>query len=85
MTPMEAVTLNVVYYNFTLDENNIFGDPVSSDEWGDELDVSVDWEIDDHLYLIGVVAILSPGEAAKQWTGGDEDWVYNMLYLSYAL
>ena len=85
MMPMATVTLNVIYYNFTLDEKNIFGTPVTSDEWGDEFDVSVDWEIDDHLYLIGVVAILSPGEAAKQWTGGDKDWVYNMLYLSYAL
>ena len=81
----ETVTLNVVYYNFTLDENNIFGDPVTSDEWGDEFNVSVDWEIDDHLYLIGTAAIVLPGDAAKEWTGGDKDWVYNMLYLSYAL
>ena len=75
----------MIYYNFTLDENNIFGTPVTSDDWGDEFDVAVEWAIDDHLYLIGVMAVLSPGDAAKQYTGDDKDWVYNMLYLSYSL
>lgn len=27
---------------------------------------------------------LSPGDAAKEWTGGDEDWLYSMLYVSYS-
>ena len=25
-----------------------------------------------------------PGDAAKEWTGGDEDWLYSMLYVSYS-
>jgi hypothetical protein len=28
--------------------------------------------------------MLFPGDAATQWTGGNDNWLYSMLYLSYA-
>jgi hypothetical protein len=84
MQPTESVTLNVMYYDFTLDQEQIWGDPVSSDDWGQELNFTVDWAATEQIYVIGVLGNLSPGDAAKQWTGGDEDWLYSMLYVSYA-
>jgi hypothetical protein len=34
--------------------------------------------------VVGVLGNLAPGDAAKQWVGGDKDWLYSMLYVSYA-
>lgn len=81
--PNEDLTLNVIYYDFTLDQPQIFGDPVGSTDWGDEINLAVDWAANDHLLVIGTFALLSPGNAAINWTGGDKNWVYFMLYASY--
>jgi hypothetical protein len=82
MKPRENLTLNLLYYNFTLDEPASLG--ITSDDWGDEVNVTVDWQVNDRLYVMGVLAALSPGEAAEQWVGGDKDWVHSMLYLIYS-
>lgn len=84
MTPWEGVTVNLIYYNFSLDQKQIFGDPVSSDDFGDEFNLAVDWEATDRVYIIGVLGLLQPGDAAKEWVGGDDDWHYGMLYVSYS-
>lgn len=83
LTPNESLTLNVVYYDFSLDQQQIFGDPVSSKDWGDELNLAVDWAVNDNLYVIGTFGLLLPGDAAKEWSGGQEDWLYTMLYAGY--
>jgi len=82
--PIESITANLMYYDFTLDQQQVFGDPVSSDDWGDEIDLTLDWQATDSIYVIGVLGYSSPGDAAKEWTGGDQDWLYGMLYLSYS-
>jgi hypothetical protein len=82
--PLESITMNLMYYDFTLDQQQVFGDPVSSDDWGDEIDLTLDWTATDSILVIGVLGYSSPGDAAKEWTGGDKDWLYGMLYLSYS-
>ncbi|MCI0517154.1 MAG: alginate export family protein [Woeseiaceae bacterium] len=84
MKASEKVTLNLMYYNFSLVEPSTLGTGVSSDDWGDEVDFIVDWQATDKIYVIGVAAVLFPGDAAKQWVGGDDNWLYSMLYASYA-
>jgi hypothetical protein len=87
MQPNDKVTLNLMYYNFTLDEPSALTGgvaPVTSDDWGDEVDFIVDWQATEKVYVIGVVGVLFPGKAAEQWVGGDDDWLYSMLYASYA-
>jgi hypothetical protein len=79
---METLTVNFLYYHFTLDEPTAFG--VTSDNWGDEINLTADWQATEQLYVIGVVGVLFPGNAAEQFTGGDDDWLYSMLYASYA-
>jgi hypothetical protein len=82
--PSEKVTLNLIYYNFTLDEPATLGAGVTSDDWGDEVNFIVDWQATDKVYVIGVLGVLFPGQAAEQWVGGGDDWLYSMLYASYA-
>jgi hypothetical protein len=80
--PKEGITLNLLYYSFTLDQPASLG--IASDDWGDELNFTVDWQASDNLYVIGVLAALFPGTGAEQWVGGDEDWLHSMLYLMYS-
>jgi hypothetical protein len=81
--PLETVTVNVFYYKFTLDDPQSFG--VSSDDFGDEVDLTVDWQATDRIYVIAVLAQLNPGNGAEQWTGGSKDWKYGMLSVSFTL
>lgn len=85
MQTTEKVTLNLIYYNFKLDHPSALASGVTSDDWGGEVDFIVDWAATDKIYVIGVAAALFPGEAAEQWVGGDDTWLYSMLYASYAL
>jgi hypothetical protein len=81
-TPKEGVTVNLMYYKFSLDQPSALG--VVSDDWGDEYNFTVDWEASEKLYVIGVFGVLKPGAAAEQWVGGSSDWLHAMLYLSYS-
>jgi hypothetical protein len=83
LTPTEAWTLNLFYYNFSLNFPASLDPAVTSDDWGDEINFTADWALDDNWYLVSVLGVLFPGKAAEQWVGGDEDWLYSMFYLSY--
>jgi hypothetical protein len=82
-TPSESLTLNFFYYDFSLDQPRALSPLVSSDDWGDEINLTADWAVNDNWYVIGVLAALFPGQAAEQWVGGDDDWLSSMLYVSY--
>lgn len=81
--PSESVTLNLLYYDFKLDHPESLGAGVTSDDWGDEINFTVDWVATERILVTGVLGNLSPGKAAEQWVGGDKDWLYSMLYVSY--
>ena len=83
VTPHEKVTVSLFYYSFTLDDPRSFG--VRSDDFGDEVDLTVDWAPTDRIYVIVVLAQLNPGDGAQQWTGGDKDWQYAMLHVGFTL
>ncbi len=92
VTPTDKVTVNLFYYNFKLDDpgtfNNFYGGgAVTSDDFGDEVNFTVDWQATDRFYVITVLGDLMPGDGAKQWVGAsdDKDWLYAMLYISFTL
>jgi hypothetical protein len=82
-TPNDALTLNLLYYDFSFNEPAALAPNVTSTDWGDEINLTADWAVTDNWYLIGVLAALFPGDAAEQWVGGKEDWLYSMFYVSY--
>ena len=82
--PNNDLVFNIIYYDFKLDQPNIFGDPVGSTDWGNEIDLSADYPIGDRWFLNGVIGWLNPGEAATNWTGGDKTWLLGMLYVSFS-
>jgi len=84
LSATQDITFNVLYYKFFLDQEQIFGDPVAGTDFGDELDLAMDWAINDNLFVIFTLGWLKPGEAAIDWTGGDKDWLYSMAYATYS-
>jgi hypothetical protein len=86
--PKEGVTVNFFYYNFTLDQPGDPGFGVTSDDWGDEVNFTVEWEASDNLYIIGVIGALFPGDGAEQYVGATpgstDDWLHAMLYMMYS-
>ena len=59
VTPLEKVTVNLFYYNFTFDDPQAFG--VTSDDYGDEVDLTVDWQATERVFVSAVLAQLNPG------------------------
>jgi hypothetical protein len=84
LKPLETLTTSVIYYRFTLDQPSALAPNVTNDHFGDEIDLTADWQATDKLLLTGVFGALLPGDAAKQWTGGNKAWLSSMLLVSYS-
>ena len=82
LAPSIDVTVNVMYYRFTLDQPASFG--ATADDWGDELNFTVEWAATDLVSVTGVLGVLSPGDAAEQIVGGGSDWTHAMLLVSFS-
>ncbi|HUL82370.1 MAG TPA: hypothetical protein VL131_09510 [Gammaproteobacteria bacterium] len=84
LQPRPELTLNAMLYKFTLDEPASFG--VTSDDWGDELNFTAEWQVNEHVLVIGVLGTLFPGDGAKQYVGGGsaDNWTHGMVYVSYS-
>jgi len=80
--PSDSVHINFFYYKFILDDASGFG--VQSDDFADEIDFTIDWTVTDSFGLSIVGAYAKPDDGAKEYTGGNDDWTYGMLYATYS-
>jgi hypothetical protein len=78
LKPSEAVTLNVLYFYQLLDEPAAAG--VRSDRFAQELDLIADYTLNDTVSFSAVGAVSRPERGGEQFTGGDDEWYYGMLY-----
>jgi hypothetical protein len=91
--PQEAWTVNLFWLNFRLDNlateltPRLF-DPrivnITSKNLGNEVDLTLDWAMNDHVNWSAVVGALFPSRGLKQGSGGDDTWMHFMLYASIA-
>jgi hypothetical protein len=79
--PLDSIHVNLFYYKFKLDNADGFG--VQSSDFADEWNLTVDWTVNDSFALSVVGAYAKPDDAAKEYTGGDDDWSYGMAYATY--
>jgi hypothetical protein len=77
VNPTASINAGLLFFDFSLDKNNYFGTPVSDRHFADELDLYVNWNITDHVYLGIVGALAFPGAAAKEVFGSNE--VYQLI------
>jgi alginate export protein len=79
--PTKDIHVNLFYYHNELDDAGSFG--VASDDFADEWNITVDWTATDYLMFSLVGAWVDPGDGAKEYTGGNDDWYYTMIYASF--
>ena len=80
-TPTETVSVGALYYHFDLAERNYFGTPVEDKDFADEVNVYVDWTVNDNLLIGALSGVAWPGEAAEELFGDDPFY----LLLTYAI
>jgi len=80
--PTEEVGIGAIYFYFDLEEEDYFGTPVDERDFADEVDLYVDWAINDNLAVGGLYGVAFPGDAAKQ-AFGDSDTFH--LFQIYAI
>jgi len=78
LKPTDTITAHLYYYNFKLVDAGDFG--VDSKDYADEVDLTIDWSPNDRLSFSLVGAWATPDDAAKESTGGNDDWWYGMLW-----
>ena len=85
VNPTSAINAGVLFFDISLDQNNYFGTPVSSTHFDDEVDLYVNWNITDHIYLGVVGGLAWPGAAAKEAFGGSETYelIESQLVVTY--
>lgn len=77
-----AVTVTGAWLNISIDEPAALG--IADDSFGNEFNIFADWEVNDNLFLSASAAIMLPGKAAKQFTGGDDSWAHFLLFASFS-
>ena len=84
LAPREDLTLNAMLYKFTLDRPASFG--VVSKDWGDELNFTAEWQVNERMLVTGVLGALFPGEAARQYVRAAtaDDWIHAMVLVTYS-
>jgi hypothetical protein len=80
--PLNSIHVNLFFYRFKLDNASGFG--VQSDDFADEWNLTIDWTANDSFAMSLVGAYAKPDDGAKEFSGGDDDWSYGMLYATYS-
>jgi len=78
--PVDSLAISLFYYNFDLHRPEAMG--VTSDDYADEWNLTVDWTVNEHLSLYWVGAYAIPDSGAEQRFGDDQDWKATMVWLS---
>lgn len=70
LQPTDCLDVGAIYYDFKLDEKNVYGAPVTSDEFASEVNLYADYAVNDNLWLTAVFAYARPETAWKEVNGG---------------
>jgi hypothetical protein len=82
VTPLENVTVNLLYLNYKFDNPDVWG--VSSARYGNEVDLLTDWSVNSSVDLAAGIETFLPDEGGKQvFGGGNKMWVQGMVYASF--
>lgn len=79
--PTEEIGAGIIYYHYDLDKSNYYGTPVSSRNFADEVNVYMDWQVNEQLYVGAVAGVAIPQTAAKEVFGDDLNGVVEALLI----
>jgi hypothetical protein len=78
--PTEEIGIGALYFHFDLEEENYFGTPVSDRDFADEVNLYVDWTINDNVSVGGLYGVALPGDAAEEAFGEDDPFHLFQIY-----
>ena len=78
--PTEEIGIGALYFHFDLEEKNYFGTPVGERDFADEVNLYVDWTINDNVYLGALYGVAFPGDAAEEAFGDDDPFQLFSVY-----
>ena len=78
--PTEEIGIGALYFHFDLEEKNYFGTPVGERDFADEVNLYVDWTINDNIYLGALYGVAFPGDAAEEAFGSDDPFHLFSVY-----
>jgi hypothetical protein len=79
--PSERWALTFYYYRHDLDEHQFLGVPLSSTAWADEINLSVEYFLDERFYGYAGLAWSTPDTAAVEFFGSDRDFTVVQTFL----
>jgi len=84
-SPKVPMTISLMYIIHKLEEKGtlVYG-PVSSDDWAQEWNLFVDWPLSEHLFTHFGVGYTTPGDAATELLGSDDDAFFTQLWLNFS-
>lgn len=80
LQPNDDLTLNLIYYYFSIDNAAGFG--TSGSSFASEIDLVADYTLNDNVSFSVVGAAADPHDGASNYTGGDNVWYYSMFYVN---
>ncbi len=80
--PRPGWTLGAAYLNHVLEEPHYFGIPVTDTDWSDEVNAWIEHYPTERVYLRAEIAWATPGDAAEQIFGDDDQAVVE-LFVQY--
>ncbi|MET0507253.1 MAG: alginate export family protein, partial [Burkholderiaceae bacterium] len=81
VTPTEAISTGLIFYDFLLDKPASLGPQVTSDAVAQELDWYMDWSVNDNIIVSFVGAFAEPGDAVEQSSGRTDSFWYGMIFV----
>ena len=85
VNPTDDIEVGAQYFNFSLDQYNYFGTPVTSKDFADEINIYADWSISDKLSASALYGVAFPGDGAEQAFGNDKSFNLFQVYMIYNL
>lgn len=83
VTPVEDVTVNLIYLNFKFDDPKVMNNATSS-SFGNEIDLVADWAVNSSIDLSTGLETFIPDAGGQQfYNGGNKMWVQGMVYASF--
>lgn len=84
VTPNDAISTGLIFYDFLFDRPASLGPQVTSDEVGYELDWYMEWSVNDQISLSFVAAVAEPGDGIEQSSGRSDTFYYGMIFAAYS-
>jgi hypothetical protein len=78
--PTDEIGIGALYFHFDLEEKNYFGTAVSERDFADEVNLYVDWTVNDNVSVGGLYGVALPGDAAEEVFGDDEPFHLFQIY-----